>query len=68
MSESSEATFLAGDIVKLRQPADNHEATALFDVVEVRLPRVLIRLRCDLPIPPMENVLASEIERVERVD
>ena len=62
--KSDEATSLAvGDGVRLRQPLDEREAAARFDVVEVRGELVLIRLRCNLPIPPMEAVTVADVER-----
>jgi hypothetical protein len=54
-----------GDTVRLA--ADRcaaAEAAARFVVVDLRGPRVLIRLVCDLPIAPTECVLVSDVVRV----
>ena len=55
----------AGDVVRLSQPVDDAERDARYDVVELRGPRVLIRLRCGLPIPPMEAVSVEDVEVCE---
>ena len=52
-----------GDTVRLVAPADADEAAARFDVVELRGDRVLIRLRCDLPIPPTEAVMLADVAK-----
>lgn len=49
------------DVVKLRCPADSNEALARYDVVELRGPRVLVRLQCHLPIPPIEAVAMTDV-------
>ena len=63
MTSSTNNELTAGDIVKLREPVSAEEAAARFDVVELRGDRVLIRLQCDMRIPPMEAVLVSDVER-----
>ena len=50
-----------GDLVKYSRPFDAREAKARFVIVEPRGDRVLIRLLCDLPIPPTEVVPVGEI-------
>ena len=50
-----------GQLVKLRQPENEAEAAARFSLVEVNGDRALIRLLCDLPIPPVELVRISDI-------
>lgn len=63
---SNEATDLRpGDPVRLNHPADAREAEALYTVVELRGPRVLIRLVCDMNIPPTEAVMLSDVTRIE---
>ena len=57
--------YHVGETVKLRVPADAREAAARFEIVELREPRVLIRLKCDLNFPPMENVLISDIQAAD---
>lgn len=52
-----------GDVVRLQRPADADEAAARFDVIELRGDRVLIRLKCNLPLPPMEAVMLGDVER-----
>jgi hypothetical protein len=59
-----DAGLKAGDPVRLAKPADDAEAAAIYDVEELRGERVLIALRCDLPIRPTECVLVSDVERV----
>ncbi len=55
-------TLTPGDIVRLRQPVDEAEERARFEVVELRGERLLIRLQCDLPIPPTEAVALTDVE------
>ena len=50
-----------GDIVKYSRPVDETESAARFVLLENNGDRVTIRLVCDLPIPPVECVAASEV-------
>lgn len=45
-----------GQPVKFREPANESEAAARFVLIEINGDRGLIRLLCDLPIPPIELV------------
>src|SRR4051812_29304188 len=54
--------FKVGQVVKLAHPADDCEATARFTIVEDNVDRIVIRLICDLPIPPCETVRLDDIE------
>jgi hypothetical protein len=54
-----------GDIVRLAHPVDRAEASARFVLIEDNGDRCLIRLICDLPIPPVECVLKGEIVKAE---
>ena len=59
--DATRGEIKAGEVVKLTRPVDAAEAAARYDVVELRGDRVLIRLRCNLPIPPMEAVAKTEV-------
>lgn len=62
--DSGPAEFLVGETVMYTRPVNADEAAARFEVVETRGERVLIRLRCNLPIPPVEAVAVSDVVRV----
>jgi hypothetical protein len=51
-----------GDTVKYSKPLNTDEAGCRFVLVEHNGDRCLIRLICDLPIPPVECVPTSEIQ------
>lgn len=53
----------AGDVVKLTNPENEKEAEARYEVAELRGPRVLIKLICDMTIRPSEAVMMSDIEK-----
>jgi hypothetical protein len=55
--------FAPGEIVKFASPLDANEADARFDVAESRGERLLIRLRCALPFPPVEAVAVTDVVR-----
>ncbi len=42
-----------GDRVKFRIPMTQDEATEIFTVIELRGPRLLVELVCDMHIKPM---------------
>ena len=62
MTPPETRSLTPGDVVRFRQPLDAPEERARFEVVELRGERVLIRLRCDLPIPPMEAVMIDDVD------
>lgn len=59
-------TIANGDVVELSNPVDERERAARYVVEELRGDRVLIRLICDLPIPPTEVVALNEARPASR--
>ncbi len=51
---------MVGDKVKLANPATGEE-TAIYTVVEDNGDRIMIRLDCDMAIPPVETVRPSDV-------
>lgn len=53
--------FAVGSLVRYIDPLDESEEQARFKVVELRGPRVLIELVCDMAIKPTESQLGSDL-------
>lgn len=51
----------AGDTVKFRTEVDPGDLDVRFELVWIDPPRAMIRLICDLPLPPTRIVLATDI-------
>jgi hypothetical protein len=64
-SGEAKPALTVGATVKFANPETESEAQARFGVVELRDDRVLIRLRCNLPISPMECVRLTEVTVAE---
>jgi hypothetical protein len=52
-----------GDIVRLVNPENELEAAARYTVIEHNGDRILMRLHCDLPIPPVELARPGDVVR-----
>lgn len=50
-----------GDMVKFHTEVDPGDLESRFVLVWIDPPRAMIRLICDLPLPPTRIVLASDI-------
>lgn len=51
-----------GDMVKWRQPINHAEGTERFTLIELNDDRCFIRFVCDLPIPPVQVAMVSDLE------
>lgn len=54
-----------GAVVRWAFPVDAGEAAERYEVLEVRGSRVLVRLVCDLPVPPTYTYAACDFVRAE---
>ncbi len=50
-----------GDIVRLSNPENDREGSARYTIIEHNGDRILMRLHCDLPIPPVELARPSDV-------
>lgn len=57
--------FKVGDVVKFREVVDAGDERARFVVTDVYDHRLIIRLVCDLPIPPTQVVNDSDVMLVD---
>ncbi len=57
--------FTVGDRVRFREVLDPGDKSAVFEVIEVNGDRLMIRLVCDLPIPPVQVVRREEVRLAE---
>jgi hypothetical protein len=53
--------FTVGDQVRFREALDAGDELCLFDLVEDNGDRVMIRLVCNLPVPPMKVVRRADV-------
>lgn len=53
--------FTVGDQVRFREVLDPGDESCVFDVVEDNGDRLMIRLVCDLPIPPVNVVRRADV-------
>lgn len=55
------SAFTVGDRVRFKEAIDPGDESARFEVIEDNGDRLLIRLVCDLPIPPVQVVQRAEV-------
>ena len=58
--------FTVGDQVRFREALDPGDDLCLFDVIEDNGTRLMIRLVCDLPIPPVKVVRRADMCKSQR--
>jgi hypothetical protein len=57
--------FTVGDRVRFKEALEPGDESARFDVIEDNGDRVMIRLVCDLPLPPVQVVRRDDVCKAE---